>query len=55
LINKETGNELYSSRRRMLLHAMSDCLGFAKNPDEVDETDWAKKTIADMQKVLEED
>lgn len=53
LIDRETTEKLYSSRRPMLLQAMADCLSYAKDPDSIDDTDWAKATLRDMQRVLE--
>lgn len=53
LIDRETSERLYSSRRVMLLQAMADCLSYAKDPDSIDDTDWAKATLRDMQRVLE--
>lgn len=53
LIDRDTTERLYSSRRPMLLQAMADCLAYAKDPDSIDDTDWAKATLRDMQQVLE--
>lgn len=53
LIDRDTSEKLYSSRRVMLLQAMADCLSYAKDPDSIDDTDWAKATLRDMQRVLE--
>lgn len=53
LISKETGVELYESKQKILLHAMTECLQFVKDPDEIDNTDWAKATMGEIQKLLE--
>lgn len=55
LIDRETSEKLYSSRRAILLQAMADCLSYAKDPDSIDDTDWAKATLRDMQRILEGD
>jgi len=54
LIDRETKKTEYRATGTTLLQATVNCLEFAENPDAVDHTDWAKATMGEIQKLLED-
>jgi len=54
LIDRETTKTEYRATGTTLLQAMVNCLEFAENPDAIDHTDWAKATMAEVQRLLED-
>lgn len=53
LIDRETRETDYRARGTTLLEAMVHCLQFAEDPDSIDHTDWARATMGEIQKLLE--
>lgn len=54
LIDRETRETVYRAGGTILLEAMVHALQYAEDPDSIDHTDWAKATMGEIQKLLEE-
>lgn len=54
LINRETTKTEYRATGKTLLQAMVSCLEFVEDPDGIDHSDWAKATMAEVQRLLED-
>ena len=54
LIDRKTGETEYRAGGMTLLEAMVHALQYAEDPDSIDHTDWAKATMGEIQKLLED-